>query len=65
MSKTVTIIWTFPQLNAVLAAVSDFTDGNARDVREVKKCSVANPRVLIAAEDMLLNARDLLTREAS
>jgi hypothetical protein len=65
MPKTVTITLTLPQLHAVLDAVSQMTDGNARDWDEMKKCGIVNPRVLVAAEDKLLKARDRLTREAS
>jgi hypothetical protein len=63
MKNSVTVTLTLPQLTAVLAAISECTDGNARDVREMKKCGIVNPRVLIAAEDKLLNARDQLRRE--
>ena len=65
MPKTVTVILTLPQLQAVLDAVSQMTDGNARDWDEMKKCGIVNPRVLIAAEDVLFKARDQLMRGTS
>jgi hypothetical protein len=37
MAKTVSVIFTLPQFDAVLDAVSNFTDECARDVEEMRK----------------------------
>ena len=60
MAKTVSITLTLPQLLAVLDAVSNFTDGYARDTDEMRKSGVTNPRVLVAAEAKLYQALDQL-----
>ena len=60
MAKTVSITLTRPQLTAVLEAVSNFTDGFARDTEEMRKGGVTNPRVLVAAEAKLYQALDQL-----
>jgi len=61
MAKTVSVIFTLPQLDAVLDVVSNFTDGCARDMEEMRKSGVTNPRVLMAAEERLYQARAQLT----
>jgi hypothetical protein len=61
MAKTVSITLTLPQLLAVLDAVSNFTDGCARDTEEMRKSGVTNPRVLVAAEAKLSQALDQLS----
>jgi len=53
VKHTVTVALTIPQLNTVLGAISECTDGNARDFSNMQECGIVNRRVLLAATDTL------------
>ena len=52
---TITLTLTDAERRAVLRALSEVLDGNARDLQELKKCgySVADVKAMVRAEEKL------------